>query len=140
MNKNIRSKSGMKNLFWYETVLSLWRKRIDKIFNKGTLSETKTLLKRAHAQGFFKNVLIESLFAKNLSLVACFKSKVLLPKHPLKNVPKNKCTCNYMFIKTHTSSVYFKDKLSRPILETCLWTSLFLEKIRLAAPLLVQFH
>ena len=134
MNKNIRSKSGLKNLFCYETVLSLWWKRIDKIFNKGTVSETKTLLKRAHAQGFFKNVLIESLFAKNLSLVACFKSKVLLPKHP------PKCTCNYVFIKTHTSSIYFKDKLRRQILETCLWTSLFLEKIRLATPLLVQFH
>ena len=55
-DRNIRSKNGLKTLFCCETVLSLWQKRIHKIFNKGAVSETKALLKQGHAQGFFKNI------------------------------------------------------------------------------------
>ena len=68
------------------------------------------------------------LLVQNLSLVACWKNKVLLQKHHLKNsVLKNKCTCNYMFSKMHTCSVYFTDKLSHHV-----------QNIRIATPLPVQ--
>ena len=40
----------------------------------------------------------------------------------------------------HTCPVYFTDELNHKILDTCPRRSSFLEKIRLATPLQLQFH
>ena len=94
------------------------------IFNKKTVSETKNFAEMSSCTGVLQRYIfialhvLTALFCREFIIIACWKSKVLLHKLPLKNILKNKFTCNYMFSKIHSCYLYFTDKLTRQVLET----------------------
>ena len=131
----------METLFCYETILSLRQKRIHKIFNKDTVSETKTFLKRAHAQRFFKNIFIASFASPSFVYhwMLAWKSKFYY-KSTLRKVfwkiiwLETICSVKYILVLFISQTNWVQ------ILETCSWRSLFLEKIGFTTPLLVEFN
>ena len=101
---------------------------------------TKTLLKRAHAQGFFKNVFIawsgSPLFVENLT--GCLLEKQIFITKP----SAEKCSEEQVYLQLYVQLTrylfYFTDEMSCQILENCSWRSLVLEKTGLASTLSVQ--